>query len=73
MLGSKGLGINSSCRVGKGGCEDTKTRELSVVRRELNPMLSSETLCRKRSSETADMGMLMLSVGDSRPSKGGWM
>lgn len=58
--------------VGKGGCEDddTKTRELSVVRRELNPTVSSEILCRKRSSET-DIGML--SVGDSRFSNGGWM
>lgn len=52
ILGSKGLGINSSCRVGKGGgggaCDETKTSELSVVRRELDaPMFSSETLCRK--------------------------
>jgi len=82
MLGSKGLGIKSSCAVDKGcggcgcgccccRCDDTKTRELSVVRRELklNPVFSSETLCRKRISET-DMGML--SVGDSRPSNAGW-
>jgi hypothetical protein len=37
---SKGLGIMPLCRLGNGGREDTKTRELSVVRRELNTMFS---------------------------------
>lgn len=47
MAGSKGLGVKPSPRnVGCESSDDAKTRELSVVRRELTVMLSAESLCR---------------------------